>query len=594
MIWSALTPAERRHAGVELVLSIFGMFLETLGIGMIIPAMVLLTRNNLASSYPALQPVLDFLGNPTQTQLIIGGMSALALVFIVKNTYLGFLVWSQNRFTYRVMTRLSETLFATYLRQPYVFHLRSNTAFLIRNSARDVTQLAQGGLRPMMILVTEFLMLFGIAILLFVAEPLGALAVILTIGPAAWAFQAFTRNRVTRWGLERREHDGQKSKHLMQGLSGVKDIKILGREAEFLQRYKMHNRAAATAAEVQATLMQLPRLGLELLAVLGLVVLVLTMLLRGRELATLLPILGVFAAAAFRILPSMNKILTAAQSIRFTIPVVKGLYPELQLVSVPVQPRQMIDAFRRDICVKQVTYSYADTPKPALVNLSLTIRKGETVGIIGPSGSGKSTAIDVLLGLLSPDDGQVLVDGKDIQENMRGWQDQIGYVPQSIYLTDDTLLNNVALGVSEKEIDHDAVDRALAASQLQEFVDSLPEGLDTVVGERGVRLSGGQRQRIGIARALYHDPTVLVLDEATSALDNATEREVMRAVTALHGTKTIVIIAHRLTTVESCDRLYVLRDGRVVTEGAPDVVLEQQPVTEQQAESPVAISGTNS
>ena len=568
------------------MLSIVGMFLEALGIGMIIPALVILTRSDLVSSYPELQPILSFLGNPSQTQLIVGGMTTLALVFIVKNLYLGFLLWSQNNFTYNVMTRLSETMFATYLRQPYAFHLKSNTAFLVRNTARDVTNLAQGALRPMMTLVTESLMLFGIAILLFIAEPLGALAVIGTIGPAAWAFQAATRKRVTKWGLERREHDGLKNKHLMQGLSGVKDIKLLGRETEFLQRYRFHNRAGAVAAKVQATLTQFPRLGLELLAVLGLVVLVLTMLLRGRELLTVLPVLGVFAAAAFRILPSTNKILTAAQSIRFTLPVVKGLYPELMLASIPVPPREPAATFGNEICVDHVTYSYAETTKPALEDLSFVIRKGETVGVIGPSGSGKSTAIDVVLGLLIPDDGQVLVDGKDIESNMRGWQDQIGYVPQSIYLTDDTLRSNVALGISEAEIDHEAVDRAIAAAQLQEFVASLPDGLDTVVGERGVRLSGGQRQRIGIARALYHDPPVLVLDEATSALDNATEREVMRAVTALHGTKTIVIIAHRLSTVEGCDRLYVLREGRVVSEGPPDVVLKRQ------ADADKELSGT--
>jgi ABC-type multidrug transport system fused ATPase/permease subunit len=226
--------------------------------------------------------------------------------------------------------------------------------------------------------------------------------------------------------------------------------------------------------------------------------------------------------------------------------------------------------------LSDIDFSYPAAARPALVGVSLTIRKGETVGLIGPSGSGKSTLVDVLLGMLVPAKGQVTVDGGDIFEDLRRWQDQIGYVPQSIYLTDDTLRRNVAFGIADEEIDDAAVDRALAAAQLQEFVASLPAGKETVVGERGVRLSGGQRQRIGIARALYHDPTVLVLDEATSALDTATEREVMQAVNALHGTKTIIIIAHRLTTVENCDRLYRLEEGRIAAEGPPRSILTKQ------------------
>lgn len=594
MIWNSLTRQERRRAGIQLALSFVGMFLETLGIGMIIPTMVLLTQDDLAASYPVLQPTLDLLGNPSQTELIIGGMTALGLVFIVKNIYIAFLIWSQNNFTFAVQKRLSEKLFTTYLRQPYVFHLQRNSAFLIRNTALDVHDLSNNGLKPLMVLVTESLMLIGIAAVLLVAEPLGALAVIAIIGPAVWGFQSLTRHRVTTWGRERREHEGLKAKHLMQGLGGVKDIKVLGREAEFLDRFRMHNRAGAKAAERQTTLSQLPRLGLELLAVLGLVVLVLTMVLQGRQLVTVLPVIGVFAAAAFRVLPSTTKILASVQSIRYVLPVVKGLYPELQLAAEPPPPRDSSHPLSREIRLENVTYSYPEAPKPTLVDLSLVVRKGETVGIIGPSGSGKSTTIDVLLGLLTPRSGRVLVDGEDIQDHLRRWQDQIGYVPQSIYLTDDTLRNNVAFGIGESSIDHEAIDRAIDAAQLQDLVSSLPDGLDTIVGERGVRLSGGQRQRIGIARALYHDPTVLVLDEATSALDNATEREVMRAVTALHGTKTIVIIAHRLSTVEACDRLYVLRDGRVAAEGAPDVILEQQVEVDEEAGADLAVSNASS
>ena len=274
----------------------------------------------------------------------------------------------------------------------------------------------------------------------------------------------------------------------------------------------------------------------------------------------------------------VNRVLGAVQALRYGLPVINTLHEELQLdapepaAKTPTAPPPSSLKF-----ALPYHYTYPSAPTLALNQLALSIRKGESVGFIGPSGSGKSTLVDVILGLLAPDAGQVAVDGQDIQTNLRGWQDQIGYVPQSIYLTDDTLRRNVAFGLPDEQIDDVAVQRAIRAAQLEEFVTSLPDGSETIVGERGIRLSGGQRQRIGIARALYHDPAVLVLDEATSALDTATERGVMQAVRALHGTKTIVIVAHRLSTVEHCDRLYQLQEGRVADEGAPDRVLSSQP-----------------
>jgi ABC-type multidrug transport system fused ATPase/permease subunit len=295
----------------------------------------------------------------------------------------------------------------------------------------------------------------------------------------------------------------------------------------------------------------------------------------GVEMASIVPTLALFAAAAFRLMPSVNRVLTAMQTLRYGLPVIDTLYEELKL-EVPDAIddfSEVSPGFRQEIRLNEVSYTYQGALSPALNGLALSIKVGEFVGFIGSSGSGKSTLVDIVLGLLPCDSGRIEVDGQDIQENMRAWQNQIGYVPQAIYLTDDTLRRNVAFGLPNEQIDDVAVQKAIKAAQLEEFVATLPEGLETVVGERGVRLSGGQRQRIGIARALYHDPSVLVLDEATSALDTATESGVMKAVNALQGSKTIIMVAHRLSTVEHCDRLYKLEQGRIVGEGTPQDML---------------------
>jgi ABC-type multidrug transport system fused ATPase/permease subunit len=278
-------------------------------------------------------------------------------------------------------------------------------------------------------------------------------------------------------------------------------------------------------------------------------------------------VLSLFGAAAFRLLPTLSQVINSFMSINVNRPILNNLYTDLSLKICATTTDQKSRKLLNQIDVDGLSFSYARTTRDALNNVSISIRRGEAVGLIGSSGSGKSTLVDILLGLLEPTSGQVRIDGNDIHQNLRGWQDQIGYVPQSIFLTDDTLRRNVAFGLPKDKIDDDAVRSAIRAAQLEEFVASLPEGMETVVGERGVRLSGGQRQRIGIARALYNNPDVLVLDEATSSLDTETEHGVMQAVQALQGDKTVIIVAHRLSTVEYCDRLYRLENAQIVDEG---------------------------
>jgi ABC-type multidrug transport system fused ATPase/permease subunit len=366
---------------------------------------------------------------------------------------------------------------------------------------------------------------------------------------------------------------------LQQGLGGAKDVKLLGRESDFLAQCRLHNSGIARVGQRQTALQALPRLWLELLAVIGLAALVLVMLKQGKPLEALLPTLGLFAAAAFRIMPSVSRVLGAMQSVRYTLPVIDTLYSEICLLSAakPLQRGEPL-LFNKFLTLNQVNFRYPNTEAKTLHDISLTIPRGASVGFIGGSGAGKSTLVDIILGLLTPESGVVQVDDIDIQTRLRGWQDKIGYVPQSIFLTDDSLRRNVAFGLPDDQIDETAVWRALRAAQLEQFVRDLPEGIDSLVGERGIRLSGGQRQRIGIARALYHDPSVLVLDEATSSLDTDTERGIINAVRALQGEKTIIVVAHRLSTVEHCNYLFRLERGKVVEEGETAIMLRKDSV----------------
>jgi ABC-type multidrug transport system fused ATPase/permease subunit len=570
-----LNSAQKRSLIVLSVLMLIGMLFEMLGLGILLPALSLMLKADIVKEYPAIKPFLNAIGNPNQNQLVFWGMLILVVLYFLKAVFLMYLTWKQSKFSAELSANLSEKLFFGYLCLPYPFHLKRNSAELLRNIQSEIavfTSLSQG----IITLSIELSVVVSVAFMLILVEPIGAITITVFLGVSGYLFFRITKKRLLNWGEKRQYHVGLAGKYLIQGLSGVKDVKLTGREEDFVSEYAEHNNANANILTKVITLSQAPRLYLELLAVIGLAGLIILMILQDKPLILLIPTLGIFAAASFRIIPSVNRIVAAMQNITYSKPVVNLLFKEFNLIYDHQKTLVSGSKIKFNDCIeiKDLKFQYESSDVDAVNKISIQINKGDCIGLIGQSGSGKSTLVDIILGLLKPTGGNILVDGNDIQGNLRGWQNQVGYVPQSIYLTDDTLRRNIAFGIPKNMIDDHAVQSALRAAQLDVFVSGLPDGLETVVGERGVRLSGGQRQRIGIARALYHNPEVLVLDEATSALDGLTEDGVMEALNIMHGVKTLIIVAHRLSTVENCDILYRLENGKVIEKGKPSSILK--------------------
>ena len=570
-----LSANQERQVVILGTLMIVGVFFEMIGLGALIPALGLMLNPGIINNYPLLNKIFTQLGNPTQLQIVIYGLILLIIIYAIKAIFLIFLSWRQSKFSSELSADLANQLFFGYLKLPYGFHLEKNSAELLRNIQSEVGQFTFIS-QSVIALSVEISIVIGVALMLLIIEPAGALIITSFLILSVYIFHSLTKKRLLSWGELRQKHTGLANQHLLQGLGGVKDVKLLGREDYFLNEFSVQNNSNAKIQTRVSTLGLVPRLYLELLAVIGLVGLIIIMVIQNKPIELLLPTMGVFAAAAFRMIPSANRIMTSIQGIRYAKPVVELLYSEIELIRAinEIKNSNELIVYHDKLQLKNLSFQYPSSDLKALDNVTLSIIKGQTVGLIGPSGSGKTTLVDIILGLLKPTYGEILSDGKNINNNIRSWQNQIGYVPQSIYLTDDSLRNNIAFGIPSNEINEIEILNSIKAAQLVEFINSLPNGLDTFVGERGVRLSGGQRQRIGIARALYNNPPFLLLDEATSALDTATEVEVMSEVMAMRGQKTILIVAHRLTTVSTCDIIYRFSSGKIVEEGSPESILK--------------------
>ena len=564
MLLALLDQDQRLQGAFLLVLMFLGMLIETLSLGLIIPVLGILADPKSTASYPFIATIFSQASGDS-TKLAIGAMILLVTLYFFKVLFLVFLAWYQAQFIFSIESRLSSQLYAGYLRQPYMFHVQHNSALLVRNVTSSIGQLA-GAVMSGSTLITEVFILFGVIGLLLWAEPVGAIVVSGVIVLFGFAYHLLTRGHILKWGRARQYHEGQRLQSLQQGLGGIREIKLSGQEHSLIAEYEIHNVANAHVGKRQAVITALPRLWLELLVLIGLLGLVAAMIAQGKGIVAIIPILGLFAAAAFRLMPSVNKILNAIQNLHFNLPVINTLYEDRalfyknEIISSKYKPANTL-SFEKEICVENLSFYYPGQTNPILTKINLTVSRGEMVGFVGVSGAGKSTLINILLGLLEPSNGRVTVDGVDIANRLPAWYSLIGYVPQNVFLLDDTLKRNIAFGLPDDEINDLSIQQAMQDAQLLDFVRSLPDGLETRVGERGIRLSGGQAQRIGIARALYHRASVLVFDEASSALDVETEKAIISTISSLRNERTILIIAHRLSTVADCNKIYKISNG---------------------------------
>jgi ABC-type multidrug transport system fused ATPase/permease subunit len=575
--YSLLTRHERKRAIILLIAMLGGAVLETLGVGAVVPAIALLMGAGAGAGLEGGGLSLPFARWAASGGGLVAGGALLTGIFLLKNGCLGWLVSRQTAFTFDVQASLSSRLFARYIFQPYAFHLRRNSAELVRNAVTEVSQFTGSVLLPIMQLITELLVAGGIVALLAFLQPLSTLVVVAGIGGVGGVFYYFTRARSRAWGDARQIHEGERLRHLQQGLGAIKEIILLGRQQTFLARFDIGNQMAARMAQYQLSLLQFPRLFFEVLAVIALVSIVVVSSRSGTSAEAMIPSLALFTAALFRLIPSSNRTLSALNALRFGLPVINVLERELGREEPLESADSSADSPRSSrapdtVAFRDVSFTYEGTQTPTIRESSFLIEAGTCVGIVGDSGAGKSTTVDLILGLLSPTQGTVASNGRDIREDIRGWQLRTGYVPQSVYLTDDSIRRNIAFGVPDEEINDGRVREAAGAARLTSFVESLPDGFGAHVGERGARLSGGQRQRIGIARALYHNPSVLVLDEATSALDLKTEAEVLDAISGLLGSVTMIVIAHRRSAVSRCQRILRLDAGRIREVGLNDTL----------------------
>lgn len=559
-----------RHQKIELlwmaVLITMGSALELAGVSIIIPVMnsIMSPDSLLDNKYAAW--VYNFFGMTNSRQFVFFLLIVMIFIYVFKNAYLIFMYNRQYRFVYKNLHILSDQMMNCYLHQTYLFHVSKTSSELLRNINVDAANF-YGVIQSCIQLITELAVCFVLVIYLFIQDRSITIAILVLMAILLICFMKIYRKALSGLGQESRFYYVAVNKWIQQGFGGIKEIKVLNKEDFF---YDQFDKAYGGHANVECryhSLMAVPKPAIEVICIVGMLGTIAIKIMRGTDLTYFIPIMSMFVVAAFRMLPSFNRITEYLGNIMYQKASVDAVYNDLK--EIEKLNAQHIEkshgetvVFNKAIHINNVSFAYPNNDREVLSDLSLDITKNTSVAFIGQSGAGKTTLADIILGILEPSEGNVLSDDKDIFKNLESWHSKIGYIPQTIYLLDDTIARNITFGIQDKDVDDRKLNYALERAQLRGMIEELADGINTEIGEGGIRLSGGQRQRIGIARALYNEPEILILDEATSALDNDTEEAVMEAIDSLHGEMTLVIIAHRLSTIKNCDFVYEVKDGK--------------------------------
>lgn len=583
-LFKLLTPSQRRRFYTLQILVVIMAIFELIGIASIAPFMAIVSDPNVIESNSLLNQLYISTGLTSHSEfLFFVGLLVLATLTIAALVSM-FTIWRLSLFGAKVGTEIADRLYAHYMKQDWLFHASGSSAQLTKQVATEAVRVTEGVIQPLMQMNARIVLAIIISAAIVIYNPLVAITGLLIFAVAYFLLFKLVRKRLQKNGAKISSVMTQRYRLMNEGFGGIKDVLLLGRKEDFLNRFEQSGEIFAQARGSNIAISQVPRYLMELIAfgsILGLVLFLLAS--KSQDISIVLPILSFYALAGFKLLPAFQQIYSSLAQVKGNIASFESIRAdliasqnEIQIKNTEYSSQKEHLPVQNNIQLNDITFTYPGKAKPALKNLTLNIPVNSVVGIVGPSGSGKSTAIDMLLGLIQPKTGELKIDDTIItDQNRRAWQNTIGFVPQSIFLSEGTIAENVAFGIPQDQIDHQQVNKALKLAHLDELVQGLEKGIHTKVGERGVQLSGGQRQRIGIARALYHEADVLVFDEATSALDGITEKMIMEAIHDFSGQKTIIMIAHRLKTVQKCDQIYYIDQGQLIDQGTYQELIEK-------------------